>query len=375
MFYETTASSVELPADLEVLGGHAFANTQNIHEVLLPDTVRVIGEGAFLNMRGLMRLNLPEGIEELPENMTASTTTDVIVIPESVKKICQYAIFDANIVVIQNPDVEIETAGIDGDYILIKNAKNFVFPENTENVIRGSRVYLDGIYDTNDIKGDLYNSTSIASQFFLPMDATESESDALDSYLASIGYDELAWIAGSSADFIPDSTYDFDSKGNQITGYHGDSRKLSIPDYVMQTDGTFWYTSNVYSIADEAFALDCMERAKMRRSLDAAWHTEPVRTAAWCVLPTCVTYFRKEPDLRQYLLRLVLQLILIQAEVILLIAPPADGSVSPVRFYGTLGVTVFVIYAAVMLMFWLQKVRQSRKLTQQLIEFQKGQTE
>ena len=128
-------------------------------------------------------------------------------------------------------------------------------------------------------------------------------------------------------------------------------------------------------LADEAFALDCMERAKMRRSLDAAWHTEPVRTAAWCVLPTCVTYFRKEPDLRQYLLRLVLQLILIQAEVILLIAPPADGSVSPVRFYGTLGVTVFVIYAAVMLMFWLQKVRQSRKLTQQLIHFQNGQTE
>ena len=101
----------------------------------------------------------------------------------------------------------------------------------------------------------------------------------------------------------------------------------------------------------------------------------PVRTAAWCVLPTCVTYFRKEPDVKQYLLRLVLQLILIQAEVMLLIAPPADGSVSNVQFYGTLGVTVFVIYAAVMLMFWLQKVRQSRKLTQQLIEFQKGQTE
>ena len=254
MFYETTASSVELPADLEVLGEHAFANTQNIHEIFLPDTVREIGKGAFLNMRGLMRLNLPEGIEELPENMTSSTTTDVIVIPESVKKICQYAIFDANIVVIQNPEVEIETAGIDGDYIVIKNAKNFVFPENAENVLRGSRLYLDGIYDTNDIRGDLYNSTSIASQFFLPMDATETESDALDSYLASVGYDELAWIAGSSADFIPDSTYDFDSKGNQITGYHGNSSKLCIPDYVIQTDGTFWYTSNVYSIADEAFA-------------------------------------------------------------------------------------------------------------------------
>ena len=56
----------------------------------------------------------------------------------------------------------------------------------------------------------------------------------------------------------------------------------------------------------------------------------------------------------------------------LLIAPPADTS--PIRFYGTLGVTVLDIYAAVMLMFWLQEVRRSRKLTQQLIDFQNGQT-
>ena len=101
----------------------------------------------------------------------------------------------------------------------------------------------------------------------------------------------------------------------------------------------------------------------------------PIITAGFCVLPTCVTYFRKEPDLMQYLLRLTLQLILIQAEVMLLISPPADGSVSPVRFYITLGIAVCVIYALVMLMFWLQKVRQSRKLTQQLIEWQNGQTE
>lgn len=101
----------------------------------------------------------------------------------------------------------------------------------------------------------------------------------------------------------------------------------------------------------------------------------PMITAGWCVLPTCVTYFRKEPGLKQYLLRITLQLILIQAEVILLIDPPADGSVSPVRFYGTLEVAVCVIYALVMLMFWLQKVRQSRKLTQQLRDWQNGQTE
>ena len=99
----------------------------------------------------------------------------------------------------------------------------------------------------------------------------------------------------------------------------------------------------------------------------------PIITAGLCVLPTCVTYFRKEPGLMQYLLRLAIQLVLIVTEVMLLISPPAD--VSPIRFYWALGIAVCVIYALVMLMFWLQKVRQSRKLTQLLIDFQNGQTE
>ena len=99
----------------------------------------------------------------------------------------------------------------------------------------------------------------------------------------------------------------------------------------------------------------------------------PIITAGFCVLPTCVTYFRKEPDVKQYLLRLAIQLALIVTEVMLLISPPAD--VSPIRFYGALGISVCVIYALVMLMFWLQKVRQSRKLTQRLREWQHGMTQ
>ena len=41
----------------------------------------------------------------------------------------------------------------------------------------------------------------------------------------------------------------------------------------------------------------------------------PIITAGFCVLPTCVTYFRKEPDVKQYLLRLAIQLALIVTEV------------------------------------------------------------
>ena len=255
MFYQTKASKVELPGDLEVLGEGAFSNTANIHEIELPETVRTIGRGAFLNMRGLMKLNLPEGIEELPENMTASTTTDVIVVPKSVKKIGYQAIYDANIVVLQNPKVEIAAGGIDGDYVYIKDAKNFVFDGKDGEVMRGSCIYLDGVYDPkNDIQGDFYNATAFSYQFFLPVDATFAESDALDSYLLSIGYEDKAWVAGTPAEFLTESTCDFEMKGTVVTGYKGSSKTLSIPNYVTQTDGTFWYTGNVYRVEDEAFA-------------------------------------------------------------------------------------------------------------------------
>ena len=254
MFSATKASEIILPEDLEVVGKGAFSNTENLHEINLPETVRVIGEYAFTNMRGLMSLNLPEGIEELPDYMTSSTTTDVIIVPASVKKIGRGAIYDASICVIQNPYVDIATSGVDADYIYLRDAKNYVFPSDRDVVMRGQILYLDGVYDAEaDIQGDLYTATSIGSQFFLPMDATEAEAGALDAYLISIGYSDLAWISGTDMDLLPDSTYDYDYANYLITGYHGTGTRISPPRYVMQTDGTFWYTSDAYGIADEAF--------------------------------------------------------------------------------------------------------------------------
>lgn len=99
----------------------------------------------------------------------------------------------------------------------------------------------------------------------------------------------------------------------------------------------------------------------------------PIIIAGLCVLPTCVTYFKKEPTLKQYLLRLVVQLILIQGVVMLLISPPADGSVSTIQYYLLLNAAVLMIYVLTMLMFWFQKYRQSQKLTQQLRKLQNEQ--
>ena len=251
IFASTTASEVELPSDLEVLGKGAFTGAWNITRIDLPETLRTIGESAFSNMSGLPYITLPEGLEEIPDNCFNSTTLDVLVIPSSVKKIGDYATYSGAYIILQNSDVDLGTAALNADYTYFADAKNFVFPSDHE-VVRGSRVYLEGIYDPADIQGDFYNGTAISNQVYLPSDSTEAECGAMDEFLISVGYKDLAWI-GSAANFMPEDTFGFDVDNTKITGYHGESKKLVIPDYALYQDGEWWLTQNVYSIADEAF--------------------------------------------------------------------------------------------------------------------------
>ena len=94
----------------------------------------------------------------------------------------------------------------------------------------------------------------------------------------------------------------------------------------------------------------------------------PVILAACCVLPTCVTYFKKEPTAGQYIIRQIIELALIEAVVMLIISVP-EGIAKPM-FYLVLGAVIAVIYVLTMVMMWLQKVQQSQKLTEQLKNFQ-----
>ncbi|ETP71846.1 hypothetical protein UYO_2160 [Lachnospiraceae bacterium JC7] len=256
IFREAQAKKIVLPQDLNALGESAFSKCSNISEIILPDSVRSIGEYCFAGIRILPKLRLPEGIEELPKNMTSGTALDVLIIPESVKKICQGAVYDAAIVIIKNPVVEIEQGGISGGYVYIKNANEFVFPEmeDDESSIIADKICLDKIYSPSDIQGNFYSSVTAGSYVLLPCDATIEESDALDKWLLSIGYEEIAWMASTPEEFIPESTMDFDMDGENITGYHGDSDIISIPQYVKFDDGGFWFNALTVTVKDKAFA-------------------------------------------------------------------------------------------------------------------------
>lgn len=97
----------------------------------------------------------------------------------------------------------------------------------------------------------------------------------------------------------------------------------------------------------------------------------PFITAALCVLPTFVTYFKKEPTLPEYIIRHIIQLALIEAVVLWMISPPKG--VDNTLFYLMIGVIVLVIYVLAKLAVWLQKSRESKMLTEQLKELQQSE--
>lgn len=95
----------------------------------------------------------------------------------------------------------------------------------------------------------------------------------------------------------------------------------------------------------------------------------PFILAAFCVVPSLITYFKKEPSLSEYIVRHVIQLAVIECIVLFLATPPQ--TMPPVLFRVILGLTVFAVYALVKLFMWLQKYLESKKLTDQLRALQK----
>lgn len=94
----------------------------------------------------------------------------------------------------------------------------------------------------------------------------------------------------------------------------------------------------------------------------------PFVIAALCVLPTFITYFKKEPTLKQYIIRHIIQFVVIEGIVLFFIDPPAGGN--KVLFYIIIGAIVLIIYALTKFIILFQKYRQSKKLTEQLQLFQ-----
>lgn len=94
----------------------------------------------------------------------------------------------------------------------------------------------------------------------------------------------------------------------------------------------------------------------------------PFIVVAFCILPTFITYFKKEPTLKQYIIRHIIQLATIEMMVLFMIEPP--NNTNQILFRVIIGAVVFIIYVIVKLTMWLQKYQQSIHLTEQLKKLQ-----
>ena len=92
----------------------------------------------------------------------------------------------------------------------------------------------------------------------------------------------------------------------------------------------------------------------------------PLYIAALCILPTVVTYSRKKLTLKQMLVRLAIQLVLIEG-VMFVIAFTSDTiDTSRPDVIALIAGAVFVIYVFGVLMMWLSQLHESKKMTEQL---------
>lgn len=101
----------------------------------------------------------------------------------------------------------------------------------------------------------------------------------------------------------------------------------------------------------------------------------PVAAAGLCIIPTCITYFREKPTTKQYIFRLVLQLILIEGVMFKAVNPDAIDGVSAERMHVMVAVSTLVIYILVVLIMYYKNYLQSKVLTKELKSFQERECE
>lgn len=80
----------DLELDIErcqvvAVADHAFANTEDVKNIVLPDTIESIGEGAFANCALLEEINIPKGVTEIGDRaFEGCTSLQEVVIPSTV---------------------------------------------------------------------------------------------------------------------------------------------------------------------------------------------------------------------------------------------------------------------------------------------------
>ena len=96
----------------------------------------------------------------------------------------------------------------------------------------------------------------------------------------------------------------------------------------------------------------------------------PIRYAALCLLPTLVTWSRRELSTRELLVRKALMLVLLEAVILLLSFRSPAIDTGRVQVVLTIAGSVLVIFVLANLFTWLRESAEARKLNRDLAAFQ-----
>ena len=146
---------------------------------------------------------------------------------------------------------------------------------------------------------------------------------------------------------------------------------MTIKEFILSRFQLFFFLVTLILFAEYVIgALSNPEQVLHNRDLLA-----PIAAAGLCIVPTCVTYFKKEPTVKQYITRLILQLVLIEGVMLTAANPHAVEGLSEGRLYASVAASTFVIYVLAVLIMYLKNYMQSKALTKELLLFQERESE
>lgn len=138
---------------------------------------------------------------------------------------------------------------------------------------------------------------------------------------------------------------------------------MTVKEFIISRIKLFFFLTVMILIASCAIGSLLAPDQELRYS--DLWN--PVMIAGLCIIPTLATFSRKKLSLKQMLVRHIIQLVLIEA-VILLVTPALSSG----RFIDAIliaGATL-IIYALAVFLMWLGQVSESKKMTAQLHQLQ-----
>lgn len=97
----------------------------------------------------------------------------------------------------------------------------------------------------------------------------------------------------------------------------------------------------------------------------------PMIFAGACVLPSCVTYSKRELTVKQLILRKVIEVVLLEGIVLGIAFSSSRIDTSQISIVVSLVVSVMIIFIVVNLLDWLRNYVEAKKLTKDIMQFQK----